>query len=119
MPCAPKLKQYTSLSADIFLPYAADIGVMHNFEPRPSTEPAVLGPHLAEFSGREFAMCGAVQVLACRLGTLVAAAWGAAALVAHHRGGGDRDLCGGRQLHQVGVLSNRPAGPPGAHRLGV
>ena len=47
---------------DVFLPYAPDVGVMHNFKPLPTTAPAVLGPHLAEFCGREFALCGATQV---------------------------------------------------------
>lgn len=58
-------------SMDLFLPYDPDIGVKFNFEPLPSTEPGVLGPHLSEFAAREFAMCGALQVVAARLGTLL------------------------------------------------
>lgn len=58
-------------SMDIFLPYPPNIGVMPVFQPLPSCDPAVLGPHMAEYVCREFAMCGTVEVLAARLGTLV------------------------------------------------
>ena len=56
---------------DIFNPYPTDVGVKFNFEPRPSTQPEILGPWLAEFAAREFAMCGAMVVLSARLGTLL------------------------------------------------
>jgi nucleoside-diphosphate-sugar epimerase len=58
-------------SMDVFLAHAPDGGVMPVFQPLPSCELSVLAPHMAEFACREFAMCGAVEVLAARLGTLV------------------------------------------------
>eukprot|EP01051_Picozoa_sp_SAG22_P024219 SAG22_NODE_6615_length_831_cov_1.545082_1_plen_182_part_10 len=51
--------------------YPPTAGVLPNFAPRPTTSPSSLGPHLAEFSAREFALCGAVRVLVARLGTVV------------------------------------------------
>jgi nucleoside-diphosphate-sugar epimerase len=56
---------------DIFDPYPTNVGVKFNFQPLPSTQPEVLGPWLAEFAAREFAMCGALVVVSARLGTLL------------------------------------------------
>jgi nucleoside-diphosphate-sugar epimerase len=54
-----------------FAEYPPTAGVLPNYMPRPTTSPSSLGPHLAEFSAREFALCGAVQVLVARLGAVV------------------------------------------------
>ena len=55
----------------VFEQYAADIAVLPNFEPRPSSDLSQLAPHLAEFGAREFALAGATRVVAARLGTLL------------------------------------------------
>ena len=41
---------------DVFNGYATNIGVLPVFQPLPTCDPAVLGPHIAEFAAREFAM---------------------------------------------------------------
>jgi nucleoside-diphosphate-sugar epimerase len=53
---------------DLFLPYDEDLTVSENWKPLPSCEPAVLGPHLGEFTAREFAHSHALSVLIVRLG---------------------------------------------------
>jgi hypothetical protein len=55
---------------DIFMPYDLSLGVLPDWQPLPSTLPAVLGPHLAEYTALEFALVGAVRVLTARLGAL-------------------------------------------------
>jgi nucleoside-diphosphate-sugar epimerase len=57
---------------DVFLAYPRDVGVLARYAPRPTADAAALGPHLAAFTGREFALCGALRVLVARLGTVVA-----------------------------------------------
>ena len=44
--------------------------MLPEWQPLPSCEPAVLGPHMAEKCAMEFALIGAVRVLTARLGVL-------------------------------------------------
>ena len=56
---------------DLFLPYDADMVVNETWRPRPSCEPAILGPHLSEFIAGEFAHTNALRLLIVRLGHVV------------------------------------------------
>jgi nucleoside-diphosphate-sugar epimerase len=53
---------------DLFLAYPAAFKVGADWRPRPSTVPAQLGPHLAEFVAREFARGSHLCVAVVRLG---------------------------------------------------
>ena len=64
-----------SSTLDLFLPYPSDSDCLQvggdswpSWKPLPSTEPAVLGPHMAEFVAREFAHAQALRVTVVRLG---------------------------------------------------
>ena len=58
---------------DLFAPYEEDLTVDETWKPRPSCAPAVLGPHLAEFTAREFAHSHELHITIARLGHLVRA----------------------------------------------
>lgn len=58
---------------DLFLPYDEDLTVAEDWQPRPTCQPDVLGPHLGEFIAREFAHSHALKVLILRLGHVVTA----------------------------------------------
>ena len=58
---------------DPFMPYDANMPVSENWQPLPNTEPAQLGPHIAEFTAREFAHSNALDVIVLRLGHVVRA----------------------------------------------
>lgn len=53
---------------DLFLPYDEDMTVSEHWQPLPSTEPALLGAQVAEFTAREFAHSHALDVVIMRLG---------------------------------------------------
>ena len=69
------------------------VAVMARFQPRPSCAAADLGPWLAEYTAREFAVCGAMHVVAARLGTLVPAAEASMALDRGEQPPGHRWWC--------------------------
>ena len=58
---------------DLFAPYEEDLTVDETWKPLPSCAPAVLGPHLAEFTAREFAHSHELHITIARLGHLVRA----------------------------------------------
>jgi len=58
-------------SLDSFLGYDADFLVSSSWRPRPTTEPAVMAPHLGEFVAREFAQTSQIRLTILRLGHLV------------------------------------------------
>jgi nucleoside-diphosphate-sugar epimerase len=68
-------KVVLSSTLDLFLPYPSDSDCLQtggdswpSWKPLPSTEPAILGPHMAEFVAREFAHAQALRVTVVRLG---------------------------------------------------
>lgn len=58
-------------SLDSFLGYDADFLVSSSWRPRPTTEPAVMAPHLGESVAREFAQTSQIRLTIVRLGHLV------------------------------------------------
>lgn len=63
---------------DCFLPYPTDSDCLQtggtswpSWKPLPSTDPAILGPHLTEFVATEFAHAGALRVTIVRLGHML------------------------------------------------
>jgi uronate dehydrogenase len=56
---------------DLFTDYDEDFLVTPSWRPRPSTEPAVMAPHLGEFVAREFAQTQQIRLTVLRLGHLV------------------------------------------------
>jgi len=59
-------------SMDVFMRYDVQHGVMPDWQPRPScSQPSALGPHMAEYVAREFALCSSVRILVARIGSLV------------------------------------------------
>ncbi len=58
---------------DLFLPYDEDMTVSEHWQPLPSTDPDLLGVHLAEFTAREFAHSHALDIVITRLGHVVRA----------------------------------------------
>jgi nucleoside-diphosphate-sugar epimerase len=56
---------------DLFLPYQDHMTVSENWKPLPTTDPAQLSAHLAEFTAREFAHCHAFDLVVLRLGHVV------------------------------------------------
>ena len=56
---------------DLFLPYQDDMTVSENWKPLPTTDPAQLSAHLAEFTAREFAHSHAFDLVVLRLGHVV------------------------------------------------
>ena len=70
---AAGVKRLTVLgSMNVFQQLQPSVAVMARFMPRPTCDPSQLGPWLAEYTAREFAVCGAMHIVAARLGTLVA-----------------------------------------------
>jgi nucleoside-diphosphate-sugar epimerase len=58
-------------SLNSFVGYDADFLVSSSWRPRPTTEPAVMAPHLGEFVAREFAQTSQIRLTILRLGHLV------------------------------------------------
>jgi len=58
---------------DLFLAYEERMTVSESWKPQPTTDPAQLGAHVAEFTAREFAHSHALDVVVVRLGHLVRA----------------------------------------------
>lgn len=56
---------------DLFLPYQDHMTVSENWKPQPTTDPAQLSAHLAEFTAREFAHSHALNLVILRLGHVV------------------------------------------------
>jgi nucleoside-diphosphate-sugar epimerase len=56
---------------DVMSGYGANLTVSETWRSRPSAEPRVLSKHLAEFTSREFAREGKVNVVVLRLGKVV------------------------------------------------
>ncbi|MGY8824251.1 MAG: NAD-dependent epimerase/dehydratase family protein [Candidatus Latescibacterota bacterium] len=56
---------------DFFLTYPEHMTVSEDWKPLPTTDPAQLGAHLAEFTAREFAHSHALDVVIVRLGHVV------------------------------------------------
>ena len=60
-------------SLDLLRGWGEDTAPTEGWQPRPSCEPAILGPHLGEFVAREFAREGLLKLLFLRLGSVVRA----------------------------------------------
>jgi nucleoside-diphosphate-sugar epimerase len=56
---------------DVMAGYDANLTVSETWRPRPTTDPRVLAKHLGEFTSREFAREGKVNVVVLRLGKVV------------------------------------------------
>jgi nucleoside-diphosphate-sugar epimerase len=69
---APRVVLLSTL--EVMTGYPANFTVSETWRPRPGLEPRVLAKHLGEFTCREFAREGKVNVVVLRLGKLVRAA---------------------------------------------